>query len=120
MGNVQASDSAVSFDGHSSFLTTDMSNTDCLMDPALCGKGLSLGMSVKFDKSVNDYKEPRYLLDTGAQSSQTRGVSMYTKEGKVFLQFGYQPKVLGGKNTKYRDFYVYTQNKLRVDGDDPK
>lgn len=69
-----------------------MSNTDCLVDPALCGKGLSLGMSVKFDKSVNDSKEPRYLLDTGAQSSQTRGVSMYIKEGKVFFNLAISQK----------------------------
>lgn len=91
-GNIQASDGGVSLDGQSGFLTTDMSMTDCLSDPALCSKGLSLGMTVKFDQSVKEYKEPRYLLDTGAQSSQTRGVSLYVKDGKVFFNLAISQK----------------------------
>ena len=85
-GNVQASDGGVAFDGQNGFLTTDMAGTDCIMDPALCTKGLSIGMSLKFDQSAKNYKEPRYLIDTGAQSSQTRGISMYVKDGKIFFK----------------------------------
>ena len=93
-GKIQASDGGVAFDGQSGFLTTDMSMTDCLMDPALCSsRGLSIGMSVKFDKSVEDYKEARYLLDTGAQSSHTRGLSVYLKDGKVFFTLAISQKV---------------------------
>ena len=82
----------MSFDGESGFLTTDMSMTDCLMDPTLCAKGLSIGMNVKFDNSVKDYKETRYLLDTGAQSSQTRGVSFYIKDARVFFNLAISQK----------------------------
>ena len=93
-GTVQENDGGVSFDGQSGFLTTDMSATDCLMDPGLCSyKGLSIGMNLKFEQSVKDYKEPRYLIDTGAQSSQTRGVSMYIKDGKVFFTLAISQKV---------------------------
>lgn len=91
-GKVQAYDGGVSFDGQTGFLTTDMSATDCLMDPTLCNKGLSIGMNVMFDKSVNEYKDPRYLLDTGAQSSQTRGVSMYIKDGRLFFNLAISQK----------------------------
>ena len=97
-GNIQASDGGVSLDGQSGFLTTDMSMTDCLSDPALCSKGLSLGMTVKFDQSVKEYKEPRYLLDTGAQSSQTRGVSLYVKDGKVFFNLAISQKTWQVRN----------------------
>lgn len=92
-GNVQASDGGVAFDGQSGFLTTDMSVTDCVMDPALCTKGLSIGMNLKFDQSAKEYKEPRYLIDTGAQSSQTRGVSLYVKDGKIFFTLAISQKV---------------------------
>lgn len=70
-----------------------MSGTDCVMDPALCTKGLSIGMSLKFDQSAKDYKEPKYLIDTGAQSSQTRGVSMFVKDGKIFFTLAISQKV---------------------------
>ena len=92
-GTVQASDEGVAFDGQSGFLTTDMSATDCVMDPGLCTKGLSVGMNLKFDQSVKDYKEPRYLIDTGAQSSQTRGISVYVKDGKIFFTLAISQKV---------------------------
>ena len=91
-GKVQAYDGGVAFDGQTGFLTTDMSATDCLIDPTLCSKGLSIGMNVMFDKSVNEYKDPRYLLDTGAQSSQTRGVSMYIKDGRLFFNLAISQK----------------------------
>nr|XP_058946642.1 uncharacterized protein LOC131774603 [Pocillopora verrucosa] len=92
-GTVQPSDGGVAFDGQSGFLTTDMASTDCVMDPALCMKGLSIGMNLKFDQSIKDYKEPRYLIDTGAQSSQTRGVSMYVKDGKIYFKLAISQKV---------------------------
>lgn len=92
-GTVQASDGGVTFDGQTGFLTTDMSANDCVMNPALCPKGLSIGMNLKFDQSVKDYKEPRYLIDTGAQSSQTRGISIYVKDGKVFFTLAISQKV---------------------------
>lgn len=92
-GTVQPSDGGVAFDGQSGFLTTDMASTDCVMDPALCMKGLSIGMNLKFDQSMKDYKEPRYLIDTGAQSSQTRGVSMYVKDGKIYFKLAISQKV---------------------------
>ena len=83
-----------------------MSMTDCLMDPALCSKGLSLGMTVKFDQSVKDYKEPRYLLDTGAKSSQTRGVSIYVKDGKLFFNLAISQKAWEvGKKGYYPDLH---------------
>lgn len=92
-GTVQASDGGVAFDGQTGFLTTDMSANDCVMNPALCPKGLSVGMNLKFDQSVKTYKEPRYLIDTGAQSSQTRGISIYVKDGKVFFTLAISQKV---------------------------
>ena len=92
-GTVQASDGGVAFDGQTGFLTTDMSANDCVMNPALCPKGLSVGMNLKFDQSVKSYKEPRYLIDTGAQSSQTRGISIYVKDGKLFFTLAISQKV---------------------------
>ena len=92
----------MSLDGQSGFLTTDMSMTDCLSDPALCSKGLSLGMTVKFDQSVKEYKEPRYLLDTGAQSSQTRGVSLYVKDGKVFFNLAISQKTWQVRKSNFK------------------
>ena len=82
-GQVVASDGGVLLDGNSSFLTTDMGSTDCVMDPAQCTKGMSLGINMKLDQSVMNYKDARYLIDTGALSSQTRGVSLYIKDGKL-------------------------------------
>lgn len=53
------------FDGEFGFLIIDMSMIDCLMDFIFCIKGLLIGMNVKFDNFVKDYKEIRYLLDMG-------------------------------------------------------
>ena len=101
-------------------MVTDMSSTDCLMNPAGCAKGLSLGMTVKFDKSVNDYKEPRYLLDTGAQSLQTRGVSFYVKDGKVFFTLAISQKSWevrtnnNGRDGKCLSRFILDVNKTQV------
>ena len=102
-GSVQSNDGGVSFDGTSGFLTTDMASTDCVMDPSLCMKGLSIGMNLKFDQSAKDYKEPRYLIDTGAQSSQTRGVSMYVKDGKIFFKLAISQKVW---EVRWKSFFL--------------
>lgn len=110
-GNVQASDGGVAFDGQSGFLTTDMSATDCVMDPALCTKGLSIGMNLKFDQSAKEYKEPRYLIDTGAQSSQTRGVSLYVKDRKIFFTLAISQKVWEVSRKQFEGYHFHALRK---------
>ena len=53
------------------------------LDPNLCPRGLSVEMTIKVDPEATSYREPRYILDTGASSFNSRGVSLYTIDNKL-------------------------------------
>ena len=44
-----------------------------VLDPALCPRGLSVEMTVKVDPAATMYRAPRYILDSGASSFNSRG-----------------------------------------------
>lgn len=58
------------------WLSTTLSNEDCLLNPDKCLKGFSIGIKVRIDLSVSRCKQPRYILDTGP-SLKSQGVSIY-------------------------------------------
>ena len=40
-------------------------------------------MTIKIDREATSYREPRYILDTGASSFNSRGVALYTIDSKL-------------------------------------
>ena len=54
-----------------------------VLDPALCPGGLSVEMTVKVDPAATMYRAPRYILDSGASSFNSRGVALYTLDNKL-------------------------------------
>ena len=65
------------FNSRQSWAQTTITRQDCLLNPEACLSGLSIGFKIKLDKSMASCQEPRYLLDTGAISLMTRGVSVF-------------------------------------------
>lgn len=65
------------FNSRKSWVQTRITKEDCLLNPQACLSGLSIGFKIKLDKSIASCQEPRYLLDTGATSLMTRGVSVF-------------------------------------------
>ena len=53
------------------------------LDPSLCSHGLSVEMTVKVDPAATMYRAPRYILDSGASSFNSRGVALYTMDNKL-------------------------------------
>ena len=58
------------------WLSTNLSVQDCMLNPDNCQKGFSVGIKVRIDLSVKSCKEPIFILDTGP-SVKSRGVSLY-------------------------------------------
>ena len=54
-----------------------------VLDPALCPHGLSVEMTIKVDPAATMYRAPRYILDSGASSFNSRGVAMYTMDNEL-------------------------------------
>ena len=48
--------------------------------------GFSISFKVKFDQRVRDYKEPKYILDTGGHEGGIKGVSVYIVNDNMFFQ----------------------------------
>ena len=74
------------FDGASAFAETSLSLSDCLQDPGQCAGGFSMGTKVMLDEAGMSYKEPKYIVDSGARSLTTRGVSVYIVNGNLFFE----------------------------------
>ena len=74
------------FDGASTFAETSLPLSDCLQDPGRCWNGFSMGAKMKFDEVDMSYKEPKYIVDSGARSLTTRGVSVYIVNGNLFFE----------------------------------
>lgn len=81
------------FDGMTSWLAARVAQTDCLLDPDRCDKGLSIGLMVKFPPQIKEYGEARYIIDSGAHSEHTRGISFYTVAGKLRVFFATSNKI---------------------------
>lgn len=65
------------FNSKDSWVEGQISNQDGLVDPDKLTAGFSVGLKVKLDETIRLCKEPRYLVDTGAASLQTRGLSIF-------------------------------------------
>ena len=70
------------FDGMTAWLGAHLPSTDCLLDPEHC-QGLSLAIKLMLDKESIGYSIARYILDTGAMSTSTMGISLFVVSGKV-------------------------------------
>lgn len=86
VGNTPIKGSGMLFDGASAFAETILSLSDCLLDPDQCAGGFSMGTKIKLDEAGMSYKEPKYIVDSGARSLTTRGVSMYIVNGNLFFE----------------------------------
>jgi hypothetical protein len=53
------------------------------LDPSLCPRGLSFEMTIKVDPAATMYRAPRYILDSGASSFNSRGMALYTMDNKL-------------------------------------
>jgi len=79
-----------------------MNADDALVYPERFAKGFSFGIKVKLPDSVNDYTNPRFILDTGAKSLSSRGVSLYLLEKRLVCEIAsseYMWKVGGTAQT---------------------
>ena len=94
-GEVSAVANGLHFDGATSSLDTYLEDTNCLHDPELCSRGLSFGVKLRLDKEVNDYTEPKFILDTGGHGKNTRGVALFVENRKLVAE-------VTTKNMRYR------------------
>ena len=62
---------------------TELNPKDGLMDPEKLVEGFTIGMKIKLDPVTKTCTTPRFIVDTGAASLNTRGVSVYTVGGKI-------------------------------------
>ena len=56
----------------------------CISDPQMCDEGMAMAVKLKFNDEAKNYTdEPRFILDSGAHDSQSRGFSLYIQDGKL-------------------------------------
>lgn len=48
--------------------------------------GFSISFKLKFDQRVREYKEPRYVLDTGGHVNGVNGISVYLVNDNMYFQ----------------------------------
>lgn len=82
-GGVTPADGGLAFDGKTGWLGAHVDKMDCLVDPERCTKGFAIGTKINIDPSALSSKEEKYIIDTGAESTAKRGVSLYTMDGKL-------------------------------------
>ena len=82
-GKTVAEEGATIFDGVTSWLGATLHSTDCLLAPANCRDGLSIGFKIRFTGFVK-FPEERYIVDTGVLSKGTRGIAIYLQNGQLF------------------------------------
>ena len=85
-GNSLIQNNGMAFDGTSTFATAALRKSDCLQDPGVCVNGFSMGSRLKFDQADMAYTMPKYIVDSGARSITTRGVSVYIVKGNLFFE----------------------------------
>ncbi|XP_031555970.1 uncharacterized protein LOC116292758 [Actinia tenebrosa] len=93
VGALDLGDGGLLFDGKSTWLGATISQEDCLIDPGKCISGFTLASKLFLHNSVASYTTPKYIVDTGASSAKTRGISMYVMSGKVFFELATSSKV---------------------------
>jgi hypothetical protein len=82
-GGVTVDDGGLAFDGKTGWLGAHIDKMDCLLDPGLCTKGFAIGAKLNIDQSSISSKEDKYIIDTGAQSTAKRGISLFVVNGKL-------------------------------------
>ena len=92
-GNVQVENDGMFLDGISAFLETHMNSDDALVYPDRFTKGMAFGIKVKFPDSVLEYTVPKYLIDSGAKSLSSRGVSLYLLEKRLVVEIATSEKL---------------------------
>lgn len=92
-GAFDLGDGGLLFDGTSTWLGATIPQGDCLMDPGKCISGFTLASKLFLHSSVASYTKPKYIVDTGASSAKSRGISMYVMSGKVFAELATTSKV---------------------------
>lgn len=56
-----------------------------MSNPDKCTAGLTFGVRFKLDDAANDYKdEPHYIVDSGGSSKESRGFTLFLKDGKLY------------------------------------
>lgn len=85
-GQTAIQNNGMLFDGAGTFATASLSKSDCLQDPGQCVNGFSMGAKLKFDEADMSYNMPKYIVDSGARSLTTRGVSAYIVNGNLFFE----------------------------------
>ena len=85
-GHVVLSDGVLYFDGESDYLSAQQKSTDILVDPTTAIQGLAFGIKLKMEGAMKFFDTPRFVMDTGATSSKTTGVSLYILNGKLIAE----------------------------------
>lgn len=67
----------------STWSQTEITRTDGLLDPEKLTGGFTIVIKLKFDPDIKNCNTPRFIVDTGATSLNTRGLSVYTLSGKI-------------------------------------
>ena len=50
----------------------------------MCDEGMAMAVKLKFNDEAKNYTdEPRFILDSGAHDSQSRGFSLHYQDGRV-------------------------------------
>ena len=50
----------------------------------MCDEGMAMALKLKFNDEAKNYTdEPRFVLDSGAHDSQSRGFSVYYQDSKL-------------------------------------
>lgn len=83
-GNVQIEDEGFSFDGITSYLSTTIDRESPLTNPEIYSSGITFGLKLKFLKT--EYEVPAYIIDTGAKSVKSRGISLYILNRKLVFE----------------------------------
>ncbi len=57
----------------------------CISDPQMCDEGMAMAVKLKFNDEAKNYTdEPRFILDSGAHDSESRGFSLHYQDGKLY------------------------------------
>lgn len=85
-GQFTKGDGGLIFDGKTNFLGGHLQQPSCAIDPDQCVSGFTLATKLFLDESIESYIEQKYIIDTGATSSNARGFSMYVMGGKLYFE----------------------------------
>ena len=56
-----------------------------MSNPDKCTAGLTFGIRFKLDDAAKNYRdEPHYIVDSGGSSKESRGFTLFLKDGKLY------------------------------------